>query len=153
MVLEVLTSRHSSASSCYKFPQIIHISFYHPNIILLKLFPAPPVSLIKPRISQRAALIPEEQRHQLAKWHMQSDWPNSQASEASWPASSCLLTAGKAKSNELLLEQHLWLSLGCCYAKKKKNSFEDSMQPVGHVLCRPALLLVRKGENRKYTLW
>lgn len=134
---KLLTSRYSSASSCYN----ILLRFQH-NITA----PSRTTRIFDQATSQAKGST--NARHQPAKWHTQSSWANSQASEAPQPASSCLLISGKAKSNEQLLEPHLWLSLGSCfYTKKRKNSFEDSMQPVGHVLCRPALLLVREGKT------
>lgn len=81
-------------------------------------------------------------------------WANSQALEASQPASSCLFTAGKAKSSELLFEPHLWLSLGsCCNGKKKKTALRTAcslwtMCCTG-LLCSQ-LVSQRRGKQKKF---
>lgn len=152
MILEVLTSRYSSASFCYELSQINHILL--PSQHNTAKAPSHTTCIFEQAISySRGAPMSEKHRHQPAKRHEQSNWVNRQAPEASWPASSCLFTAGNTKSNKLLLEPHLCPSLGtCCFTTKERNSFGDSMQPVGHVLCMPALSL-EKGKTEKYMLW
>lgn len=98
--------------------------------------------------------MPEEQWYQPTKWHTQSNWAKSQALEASQPASSCLFTAGKAKSSELLFKPHLWLSLGnCCYAKKKKKTASRTACSLWAMCCTGLLcsqsVLLKEAENRK----
>lgn len=66
-MLKVLTSRYFSASSCYNSlwtaqHSIIKASFH--------------TTCIFGRVSQRAALMPEEQWHQPTKWHALSKQPS-----------------------------------------------------------------------------
>lgn len=145
-MLKVLTSRYFSASSCYNT-----VWTAQHNIIKLSFH----TTCILGQVSQRAALMPEEQWHQPSKWHTLSKQPSIRGIPASqllplhcwesqkrWAAfqttplivSWQLLLCQKEKKTALRTACSLWAM--CCTG----------------LLCSQ-LWLLREGENRKKVLW